>query len=99
VLAERFVDGVEVAVSVVEDQGVPRALPAVEVEAKGGGYDYTARYTPGAAHFHCPARLDAAVAARLADAALAAHQLLGLRDVSRTDAGGDAPGPAEVPEV
>ena len=56
VLAEQFVDGVEVAVTVVEDEGVPRALPAVEVEAKGGVYDYTARYTPGAAHFHCPAR-------------------------------------------
>ena len=99
VLAERFVDGVEVAVSVVEDEGVPRALPAVEVEAKGGVYDYTARYTPGAAHFHCPARIDAAVTARLADAALAAHQLLGLRDVSRTDAVVDAAGRVQILEV
>ena len=31
----------------------------VEVEAKGGFYDYTARYTPGAAQFHSPARVDA----------------------------------------
>jgi len=99
VLAERFVDGVEVAVSVVEDEGVPRALSAVEVEAKGGVYDYTARYTPGATHFHCPARIDAAVATRLADAALAAHQLLGLRDVSRTDAVVDAAGRVQILEV
>ena len=46
VLAERFVQGTEVAVSVVEDDTEPRALPPVEVEAKGGVYDYTARYTP-----------------------------------------------------
>ena len=57
VLAERFIDGTEVAVSVVEDGAEPRALPPVEVEAKGGVYDYTARYTPGATTFHCPARL------------------------------------------
>jgi D-alanine-D-alanine ligase len=90
---------VEVAVTVVEDEGAPRALPAVEVEAKGGVYDYTARYTAGAAHFHCPARIDAATATRLADAALAAHQLLGLRDVSRTDAVVDAAGRVQILEV
>ena len=99
VLAEQFVSGVEVAVTVVEDEGAPRALPAVEVEAKGGVYDYTARYTPGAAHFHCPARIDAATAAALADVALAAHQLLGLRDVSRTDAVVDAAGRVQILEV
>ena len=99
VLAEQFVSGVEVAVTVVEDEGAPRALPAVEVEAKGGVYDYTARYTPGAAHFHCPARIDAASATALADAALAAHQLLGLRDVSRTDAVVDAAGRVQILEV
>ena len=99
VLAERFVSGVEVAVTVVEDEGAPRALPVVEVETKGGVYDYTARYTPGAAHFHCPARIDVATAAALADAALAAHQLLGLRDVSRTDAVVDSAGRVQILEV
>lgn len=99
VLAERFVVGTEVAVAVVEDLGEPRALPAVEVEAKGGIYDYTARYTPGATLFHCPARIDADVAARLADTALAAHRLLGLRDVSRTDAVVDEAGRIQILEV
>lgn len=99
VLAERFVDGTEVAVSVVADAGEPRALPAVEVEVKGGVYDYTARYTPGATTFHCPARVDEAVTARLEKAALAAHDLLGLRDVSRTDAVVDAEGRVQILEV
>ena len=59
VLVERFVAGTEVAVAVVHDGAEPRALPPVEIEAVGGSYDYSARYTPGAATFPCPARLDA----------------------------------------
>jgi D-alanine-D-alanine ligase len=86
VLAERFVEGVEVAVAVVEGPDGPVALPAVEIEPETGIYDYTARYTAGLTDFHTPARLEAATATAVADLAVAAHRLLGLRDVSRTDA-------------
>jgi D-alanine-D-alanine ligase len=99
VLAERFVVGTEVAVSVVEDGAEPRALPPVEVVPKGGFYDYTARYTPGAADFHCPARLDDEVLSCLRETALAAHHLLGLRDVSRMDAVVDPEGRVQILEV
>jgi len=86
VLAERLVEGVEVAVAVVEGTDGPVALPAVEIEPESGIYDYTARYTAGLTTFHRPARLDDRAAAAVADLAVAAHRLLGLRDVSRTDA-------------
>lgn len=99
VLAERFVSGTEVAVSVVDDGAGLRALPPVEIDARGGVYDYTARYTPGTVSFHCPARLDDTTLARLEETALAAHRLLGLRDVSRTDAVVDADGRVQVLEV
>ena len=99
VLAERFVPGTEVAVTVVDDGSGLRSLPAVEIDARGGVYDYTARYTPGTASFHCPARLEPDVLARLEETALAAHQLLGLRDVSRTDAVVDADCRVQVLEV
>jgi D-alanine-D-alanine ligase len=99
VLAERFVHGTEVAVTVVDDGTELRALPAVEIDARGGVYDYTARYTPGAVSFHCPARLDGTTLARLEETALAAHRLLGLRDVSRTDAVVDSDGRIQVLEV
>ena len=99
VLAERFVAGTEVAVTVVDDGDEPRALPPVEIDTGGGVYDYTARYTPGTTTFHCPARLDPSVLARLEETALAAHRLLGLRDVSRTDAVVDADGRVQVLEV
>jgi D-alanine-D-alanine ligase len=86
VLAERLVAGVEVAVTVIDDGAGPVALPAVEIVAENGVYDYTSRYTAGLTSFHTPARLDPAASAAVADLAVAAHRLLGLRDVSRTDA-------------
>ncbi len=86
VLAERFVDGVEVAVTVIEDADGPRPLPAVEIVPESGVYDYAARYTAGLTLFHAPARLDDAAAAAVGELAVAAHRVLGLRDVSRTDA-------------
>ncbi|GGU20641.1 D-alanine--D-alanine ligase family protein [Lentzea flava] len=86
VLAEQFIAGVEVAVTVVDGPDGPTALPAVEIVPESGVYDYTARYTAGLTDFHAPARLDAASAKAVGELAVAAHRLLGLRDVSRTDA-------------
>jgi D-alanine-D-alanine ligase len=86
VLAERFIEGVEVAVGVVDGPDGPIALPAVEIEPENGIYDYTSRYTAGLTDFHAPARLDGAAAKAVGELAVAAHRLLGLRDVSRTDA-------------
>jgi D-alanine-D-alanine ligase len=99
VLAEKYVDGVEVAITVVDEPDGPRALPAVEIEAESGLYDYAARYTAGLATFHAPARLDEKAAAAVADLAVSAHRLLGLRDVSRTDAVVTADGVAHFLEV
>lgn len=86
VLAERFIDGVEVAVAVVECDGGPQALPAVEIVPESGVYDYTARYTAGLTDFFTPARLSEDAATAVGELAVAAHRLLGLRDISRTDA-------------
>ncbi|KJK47276.1 D-alanine--D-alanine ligase [Lentzea aerocolonigenes] len=86
VLAEQFISGVEVAVTVVDGPDGPYSLPAVEIVAETGVYDYTARYTAGLTDFHAPARLDAVAAKAVGELAVAAHRLLGLRDVSRTDA-------------
>ena len=99
VLAERFVPGTEVSVSVVHDGDEARALPPVEVEAPSGFYDYTSRYTPGAASFHCPARLPEPVQEELRAVALRAHDLLGLRDVSRLDAIVQEDGVVQILEV
>ncbi|HEY3035930.1 MAG TPA: D-alanine--D-alanine ligase [Streptosporangiaceae bacterium] len=84
-LIERFVDGTDIAVSVVDTGSGPKALPAVEIVPADGVYDYAARYTAGTTTWHAPARLAPAVAERVASIAVAAHRALGLRDLSRVD--------------
>ena len=64
----------------------PEALPAVEIAPESGVFDYTARYTPGLTEYHAPARLPDDVAARAAAVAVRVHEVLGLADLSRTDA-------------
>lgn len=91
-LVEQFVDGVEIAVAVVDTGSGPTALAAVEIVPDSGSYDYAARYTAGATRFFIPARIGADSANRAAEAALTAHRRLGLRDLSRSDLVVDADG-------
>ena len=99
VLVERFVEGVEVALAVIDLGDGPQALPAVEIEPESGVFDYASRYTPGMTEYHCPARLAPEVAERAAAVAVAVHEVLGLADLSRTDAIISADGTVHFLEV
>ncbi|MFC0532904.1 D-alanine--D-alanine ligase family protein [Phytohabitans kaempferiae] len=98
-LVERYVAGMDVAVSVIDQGDGPQALPAVEIVPRNGVYDYAARYTAGLTTWHAPARLDPEVAAAVAKTAIAAHNALGLRDLSRVDLIVDSDGRPHVLEV
>ena len=82
-VVETAIVGMEIAVGVLGTPG--EALPAVEIVPKGGTYDYAARYTAGATEYFAPARLGDDAAAACRDAAMAALEGLGLRDVTRVD--------------
>ncbi|MDO5083370.1 D-alanine--D-alanine ligase [Arachnia propionica] len=84
-VVEEFIDGVELAVTVVDGAEGPRALPPVEIRPAGGVYDYEARYTAGATRFVTPGELPEAVLEQAGEVAVRVHELLGLRDLSRTD--------------
>ena len=84
-VVEHFVEGREVAVAVIDRGDGPTALPIVEIRPDSGVYDYTARYTAGATRFLCPAELEDDIAQRCSALALRVHDVLGLRDLSRTD--------------
>ena len=86
IVVEVFVDGVELAITVIEEADGARALPPVEISPSSGIFDYESRYTAGLTTYFTPARLSDEVAAAAADLAIGAHRVLGLRDVSRTDA-------------
>jgi len=82
VLLERFVEGRELAVSVLGDE----PLPIVEAIPSGaGGYDFEARYEIGRTEFDCPADLGAGEAEAVTGAALGAYRALGCSGFSRVD--------------
>lgn len=85
VMIQQAITGTELALTVIEREGVPVALPPVEIVPVHGMYTYDARYTAGATEFFVPARLDSETTKRVSDFALMVHQQLGLRDISRTD--------------
>lgn len=82
VLLERFVEGRELAVSVVGDE----PLPVVEVIPRSGdSYDFEARYEIGRTSFVCPAELGGTETAAVTEAALGAYEALGCTGFSRVD--------------
>lgn len=84
-LLERFVFGRELTVAVVEQSGVARALPVIEIVPKNSFYDFESKYSIGGAEHICPAFLDEDIANRCKNAAVQAHMALGCSGVSRSD--------------
>lgn len=99
VMIQRFIEGTEIAVSVIDAADGPQALPAVEIVPESDMYDYHARYTAGTTEFFCPARLSEDIAAAVSDTALTVHGALGLSDLSRSDVIVDAEGTVWFLEV
>jgi D-alanine-D-alanine ligase len=89
VLLERHVTGRDLAVSVLDGTGAPRALPIVEAvpirQSEEDFYDFESRYEIGRTQFVCPAELDDDVAARAHDIALAVYELMGCAGFARVD--------------
>jgi D-alanine-D-alanine ligase len=93
-IIEKFIDGTELAISVINEGAGPIALPAVEIQPVNGRFGYDERYTAGETNYFVPARLDHKVAEKAAKMAIAAHEALGLRHMSRVDMIVDAAGVA-----
>jgi D-alanine-D-alanine ligase len=86
VLLERHVLGRDLAISIIDDDSVPLALPIVEaVPEQEDFYDFESRYEIGRTRFVCPAELEDAVAERARAIALAVYKLLGCSGFGRVD--------------
>jgi D-alanine-D-alanine ligase len=81
VLMEEKIVGREATVGILDD----KPLPVTEVRVKQGIFDYTNKYTPGAAEHFCPAHFDPGLTVRIQDAALGAFHAVGGRDYARVD--------------
>ena len=91
-LIEQRVYGTEIAISLIDEGDGVVALPAVEIIPLSGVYSFEARYNAGETDFFCPARLSETHLAQAVEAATTAHQVLGLRHLSRVDLIVDADG-------
>lgn len=81
IMAEEFIPGRELTVAVMGD----RALTVTEIGTHLAFYDYEAKYADGGSRHTLPAAVHPDVARQAMDVALAAHQALGCRGVSRAD--------------
>lgn len=81
-MLERFVPGREITVGILGSE----ALPVMEIVPAREFYDYTAKYADASGtQYVFEHGLDGDLCRRIQQAALAAHQALGCRDLSRVD--------------
>lgn len=84
-LIEKYVDGTEIALTIIEEEENCTTLPLVQIAYRSGRYDYQARYTASEVEFTIPSNLPATVQDQARQAGVAIHRKLRLRDLSRID--------------
>jgi D-alanine-D-alanine ligase len=86
VLLERHIEGRELAVSMIEQDGEPAALPIVEAVPRDEDFfDFEARYEIGRTEYRCPPELSDDETAAVTDAARATWKVLGCEGFARAD--------------
>ncbi len=94
VLIEEWIEGVELAVSIIGEGMNAHALPPVEIVPRTGIYDTAARMDDDAVDFYTPVRPEslsddpadaAAIRSEIERAALEVYHAYGCRDISRVD--------------
>ncbi len=81
VLAEAFVDGMELTAAILGDT----PLPLVRIEVAGGLYDYQAKYLSDDTQYFCPSGLPDEETKAIQAQALHAYRVLGCKDWGRVD--------------
>src|SRR5207244_13354220 len=85
-MVEAYIPGHEVTVSIIgRHDSSPLVLPAVEIVAPGGFYDFAAKYEKGNTQYLCPAPLTAGVTLQIRTLALRTYEVLGCEGVARVD--------------
>lgn len=81
VIVEKFIDGPEYTVGILNNQ----TLPIIRIEAAEEFYDYAAKYLLDSTQYHIPCGLSAEKEKELQQLALKAYQALGCRNWGRVD--------------
>jgi D-alanine-D-alanine ligase len=85
-MVEAYIPGHEVTVSIVGRRtSSPLVLPAVEIVAPGGFYDFAAKYEKKTTQYLCPAPLTASMTLQIRALALRTYEVLGCEGAARVD--------------
>jgi D-alanine-D-alanine ligase len=86
VLLERYVEGPDLAVGIVDGPDGPEALPVVQaIPREEDFYDFESRYEFGRTEFRCPADIGPEATERVQEVALESYALLGCAGFARVD--------------
>jgi D-alanine-D-alanine ligase len=81
IIIEDYISGRELTVGILDD----KPLPLVEIIPKKRFFDYEAKYLSGMTDYVVPAKLKSGITAKVQEAGLSAHRLLGCSGSSRVD--------------
>jgi D-alanine-D-alanine ligase len=85
-MVEAYIPGHEVTVSIIGRRHfAPLVLPAVEIVAPGGFYDFAAKYEKKTTQYLCPAPLTASVTRQIQELALRTYEVLDCEGAARVD--------------
>ncbi|MBC7327139.1 D-alanine--D-alanine ligase [bacterium] len=85
VIGEKYIEGRELSVPILEMNGEPTALPIVEIIPDEGFYDYYHKYTPGVTKEVAPAPLESETEEKIKKLAISAFKALGCENFARVD--------------
>lgn len=85
VLAEEFIEGRELTVTILGSGDAARALPIIEIIAPDGNYDFENKYHANDTRYVCPAQIDEQLTKRIQSICLEAYKALGCEGWARAD--------------
>jgi len=85
VMAEEFINGMELTCAILEMDGEPKALPVIRIIAPGANYDYQTKYYGKDTEYLCPAGLPHEQELEIRALAVASYRALGCRGWARVD--------------
>ena len=84
-IAQKYIKGTEVTISVIDIDSKPVVLPILELRPKKAFYDYEAKYTDGLTEFIIPAQIGEKMTRKIEKIALDIYKKLGCRHFARID--------------
>lgn len=85
VIAEQFIDGLEVTCALLGKEDATRALPLIKIVAPDANYDYQNKYFTDDTQYFCPSGLPLDQEKAIQDMVVASYRALGCRGWGRAD--------------